>query len=53
MDVNRDGGNTVSAQVLVMQEKFVEKVWLKRYPEGVPAEINPDQYSSLVDMFEA
>ncbi|CAM3830438.1 long-chain-fatty-acid--CoA ligase FadD [Aeromonas bestiarum] len=43
----------MSAQVLVMQEKFVEKVWLKRYPEGVPAEINPDQYSSLVDMFEA
>ena len=53
MDVNRDGGNTVSAQVLVMQEKFVEKVWLKRYPEGVPAEINPDQYSSLVEMFES
>ena len=42
----------MSAQVLVMQEKFVEKVWLKRYPEGVPAEINPDQYSSLVEMFE-
>jgi len=53
MDVTRDGGNTVSAQVLVMQEKYVEKVWLKRYPKGVPAEINPDQYSSLVEMFES
>ena len=42
----------MSAQVLVMQEKFVERVWLKRYPEGVPAEINPDQYGSLVEMFE-
>ena len=31
----------------------MERVWLKRYPEGVPAEINPDQYGSLVEMFEA
>ena len=30
----------------------MERVWLKRYPEGVPAEINPDQYGSLVEMFE-
>jgi long-chain acyl-CoA synthetase len=30
----------------------VEKVWLKRYPPGVPAEINADHYSSLVDIFE-
>ncbi|KAB2824008.1 long-chain-fatty-acid--CoA ligase FadD [Aliivibrio finisterrensis] len=30
----------------------MDKVWLSRYPEDVPAEINPDQYSSLVDMFE-
>jgi len=30
----------------------VEKVWLKRYPPGVPAEIDADHYSSLVDIFE-
>jgi long-chain acyl-CoA synthetase len=30
----------------------VEKVWLKNYPQGVAAEIDPGQYSSLRDMFE-
>ncbi len=30
----------------------MEKVWLKNYPEGIPAEINPDEYKSLVDIFE-
>jgi long-chain acyl-CoA synthetase len=30
----------------------LEKVWLKRYPADVPAEIDPDQYASLVEMFE-
>ncbi|CNK73871.1 long-chain-fatty-acid--CoA ligase FadD [Yersinia proxima] len=30
----------------------MEKVWLKRYPADVPAEIDPDRYSSLVEMFE-
>lgn len=29
----------------------MEKIWLKHYPHGVPAEINPDEYKSLVDMF--
>jgi long-chain acyl-CoA synthetase len=30
----------------------VEKIWLeKSYPPGVPFEINPDKYSSLVEMF--
>ena len=27
-----------------------EKIWLKEYPEGVPAEIDPDQYESLPDL---
>ncbi|MCF2496321.1 AMP-binding protein [Dyadobacter chenhuakuii] len=26
--------------------------WLKNYPEGIPYEINPDAYVSLVDMME-
>ncbi len=30
----------------------MEKVWLKRYPPTVPAEINPDQYASLAEVFE-
>lgn len=30
----------------------MEKVWLSRYPSDVPAEISPDKYSSLPDMFE-
>ena len=30
----------------------MEKAWLKRYPENVPETIDPDKYSSLVDMFE-
>ncbi|HRQ58071.1 MAG TPA: long-chain-fatty-acid--CoA ligase [Azoarcus taiwanensis] len=30
----------------------MEKVWLKTYPEGVPAEIDVDQYSSIGDLFE-
>jgi long-chain acyl-CoA synthetase len=31
---------------------IVEKVWLKQYPAGVPATINPDQYASLVQLIE-
>jgi len=30
----------------------LNKVWLKRYPADVPAEINADRYPSLVDLFE-
>ncbi|NDJ57958.1 long-chain-fatty-acid--CoA ligase FadD [Enterobacteriaceae bacterium 4M9] len=30
----------------------MQKVWLNRYPDDVPANINPDRYLSLVDLFE-
>ncbi|WP_276725731.1 long-chain-fatty-acid--CoA ligase FadD [Pantoea septica] len=30
----------------------MNKVWLKRYPADVPAEINADRYTSLVDLVE-
>jgi len=30
----------------------LNKVWLKRYPADVPAEINADRYTSLVDLIE-
>jgi long-chain acyl-CoA synthetase len=30
----------------------MEKIWLKNYDPKIPAEINPDRYSSLVDILE-
>jgi long-chain acyl-CoA synthetase len=30
----------------------VDRIWLKQYPVGVPADIDPDSYASLRDMFE-
>jgi long-chain acyl-CoA synthetase len=30
----------------------MDRIWLKNYPEGVPADIDPKRYSSLVAMFE-
>jgi long-chain acyl-CoA synthetase len=30
----------------------VEKIWLKNYDPRVPTEIDPDRYSSIVDIFE-
>lgn len=29
----------------------MEKIWLKNYPPGVPAEINPDAYQSINELF--
>ena len=31
---------------------MTDRIWLKRYPEGVPADIDPSQYSSMVEMWE-
>ena len=30
----------------------MDRYWLKTYPPGVPADVDPDQYSSLKQMFE-
>jgi long-chain acyl-CoA synthetase len=30
----------------------LEKIWLQHYPAGVPAEINPAEYASLLDLVE-
>jgi long-chain acyl-CoA synthetase len=30
----------------------MEKIWLKQYPEGVPAHVSVDQYSSLVALLD-
>jgi long-chain acyl-CoA synthetase len=31
----------------------MERIWLKNYPQGVPADIDPTLYRSLVEMMEA
>ena len=30
----------------------MEKIWLKSYPEGMPAEIDPSQYRSITHLME-
>ena len=30
----------------------MEKIWLKRYPEGMPESIDPEHYNSLLEVFE-
>ncbi|PAY03258.1 long-chain-fatty-acid--CoA ligase FadD [Pseudoalteromonas sp. HM-SA03] len=30
----------------------MEKIWLKRYPEGMPETIDPGHYNSLLELFE-
>jgi len=30
----------------------MERIWLKHYPAGVPADVNVDEYSSLVELME-
>ena len=30
----------------------MEKIWLKSYPDGVPHEVNPEQYRSLTQLLE-
>ncbi|MGJ4948835.1 long-chain fatty acid--CoA ligase [Bradyrhizobium sp. HKCCYLS20291] len=30
----------------------MERIWLKHYPAGVPADIDPSKYASLVDLLE-
>ena len=30
----------------------MEKIWLKSYPQGVAEEINPNQYNSILEIFE-
>ena len=32
---------------------MTDKSWLRAYPPGVPAEIDPDRYPSLCDLLEA
>lgn len=31
---------------------YDQRPWLKNYPAGIPANINPDEYATLLDMFD-
>ncbi|MGA8030929.1 MAG: AMP-binding protein, partial [Casimicrobiaceae bacterium] len=31
---------------------MVDRIWLKNYPPGVPAEIDPDRFTSIGDLFD-
>src|SRR5262245_17720224 len=31
----------------------MDRIWLKSYPPGVPADVDPGQYKSLVELFDA
>src|SRR5512134_1105435 len=31
---------------------MVDRIWLKQYPAGIPAEIDADQFASVADLFE-
>jgi len=43
---------TIASDKLTFEDSVVEKIWLeKSYPPGVPFDINPDKYSSLLAMF--
>jgi len=35
-----------------MKESRVERTWLQQYASGVPADIDPDEYASLRDLFD-
>ena len=30
----------------------MNKIWLKNYPQGTPAEIDPDQDTSILDLLD-
>jgi len=46
----------IAEAAMAIQQEYrgdsLNKVWLKRYPADVPAEINADRYTSLVELFE-
>jgi long-chain acyl-CoA synthetase len=33
-------------------EAYMDRIWLKQYPQGVPADIEVNQYSSIVDLMD-
>ena len=43
----------MEVHTLAAQGDALDKVWLKSYPAGVPAEIDPSEYTSILDVFDA
>ena len=31
---------------------MADRIWLKNYPAGIPADIDPDRFKSLADLFD-
>jgi long-chain acyl-CoA synthetase len=46
------GRATCTPATGLKKETMVERVWLKNYPPGMPAEIEADRFLSVPDMFE-
>jgi len=36
-----------------LEEEDMERIWLKSYPAGVPADIDPSKYRSLIELFDS
>jgi long-chain acyl-CoA synthetase len=45
-------GRSPRAQTRVKWRNVVEKIWLKSYPKGIPAEIDVNEYASVREIFE-
>jgi long-chain acyl-CoA synthetase len=41
-----------SQTALFLEERHMEKIWLKSYPQGVPAEIDPNAYRSILQVVD-
>ena len=48
----RGASRTGPTSVLFAGGNIVKRIWLQQYPEGVPADVDVDQYASLVELFE-
>ena len=42
----------IAAPERLAKDWSMERLWLKHYPPGVPAELDPNRYASLVTIFE-
>lgn len=42
----------MDSEAATTSQAEVEKVWLKSYPEGIPAEIDVNAFSSIIDVLE-
>src|SRR5947207_910592 len=36
----------------ILRKVIVEHIWFNSYPKSTPHEVNPDEFNSLVDVFE-